>query len=332
LKGSLNNQNSYFGASLAAEGDLLLIGAPAELSNPPDPNNGGAAYLFRRVDVDPLPQWKEVARLVAPAPIAGSRFGAFVALSGDTIAIGSLSSLDGHDVHLFHDLGGDQWVHERIIEGSSMVVGLSLTDEYLAVAGPWHPGCAVPATVYEKGPKRDWTQQCTSAGDTVSFEPPKAVALDGDTLAVVNEPRIDFYSRVGQRWNVSGSIPQVETPFGSALAFKRGRLFVGAPRDASPALGINGNASDQSHDPPLGAVYLFRLSRNGDWVRDAYIKPIASSLKQVAGARFGEALAFADDLLVVGAANYDTSVSAPDAQQGVAPTSGDPAGGAFVYR
>lgn len=329
LKGSSSGKDSAFGASLAAFGDLLLVGAPGEISHPPpDVTHGGAAYLFRRRELESQTSWQEVARFKSPTPLEGAGFGAFVALTGDTLAIGS--SNDG-EVHLFRDLGDDQWTHERTISNDALTVGIALTAEHLAVAGP-DRACAARAVVYEKGTVRAWTRRCTWFEDTFDPAIPEAIALDGETLAVAYPMRVDLYAKAAATWQHKTAITAQQAPFRGALVLDNGRLFVSAPADASPALGVNGDASDQSAGSPIGAVHFFRLAENGQWLEQAYIKPTAAALKQVAGAGFGRSLTFGGGMLVVGAPTYDASVDAPLPGQWVPPTSGDPAGGAFLYR
>src|SRR5262249_4703181 len=76
--------NSYkqFGAATAIDGDVCIIGAPAE-------NTGlvsaGAAYIFRRVGGT----WTQEAHLTAPDAQAGDQFGTTCAISGDLAVLGA---------------------------------------------------------------------------------------------------------------------------------------------------------------------------------------------------------------------------------------------------
>jgi hypothetical protein len=70
---------AYLGQSVALEGDIAVVGAPGEDSY------RGAAYIFQKVNN----QWQSLAKLVPPGLSSWSDFGATVAISGDTIAIGA---------------------------------------------------------------------------------------------------------------------------------------------------------------------------------------------------------------------------------------------------
>ncbi len=87
-------------------------------------------------------------------------------------------------------------------------------------------------------------------------------------------------------------------------------LAVGAPGEASNAIGVNGNQADNS-SPWSGAVYLFRR-RGNSWQQQAYIKPGVN----LPGGNFGHAVALSADgsTLVAG------GISSSDA------------GAAYVYR
>lgn len=71
--------NAHFGFSLTLEGDTLVAGAPSSDAD------GGAAYVLTRS----AGVWSEQAKLVAADQTAGDQFGWDVALSGDTVLIGT---------------------------------------------------------------------------------------------------------------------------------------------------------------------------------------------------------------------------------------------------
>lgn len=72
-----------FGSSLALSGDTLMAGA---IDGKDQSGNTGIAYLFAR---DAKGRWKQGASVKAPNAEAGDGFGASVALSGSTAAIGA---------------------------------------------------------------------------------------------------------------------------------------------------------------------------------------------------------------------------------------------------
>jgi hypothetical protein len=74
--------NGQFGAAVAIDGDRIVVGAEYD----PIPNvNCGTAYLFQQRDG----QWEQISRLVSDDCDVDDRFGADVALDGDTALIGA---------------------------------------------------------------------------------------------------------------------------------------------------------------------------------------------------------------------------------------------------
>lgn len=111
--------------------------------------------------------------------------------------------------------------------------------------------------------------------------------------------------------------------FGNAIAMSGDTLVIGAAQESSAAIGINGNAGDNSA-PGAGAVYVF--TRSGDaWTQQAYIK--ASNTQ--AGDGFGSSVALSGDTLLVGAPGEDSISAAINAGQ--TDNSASNAGAAYVF-
>ena len=70
----------FFGASVAVSGDTAVVGSPA------DGDGSGSAYVFTR---DGLGVWTEQHKLTASDAAADDQFGFSVAVSGDTVVVGS---------------------------------------------------------------------------------------------------------------------------------------------------------------------------------------------------------------------------------------------------
>lgn len=71
-----------FGSSIALSGGTLAVGARFESAGG---SNAGAAYVYTNSG----PSWSQVAKLTASDAASGDRFGTAVAISGNTIAVGS---------------------------------------------------------------------------------------------------------------------------------------------------------------------------------------------------------------------------------------------------
>ncbi|RYF00369.1 MAG: hypothetical protein EOO32_07105 [Comamonadaceae bacterium] len=87
------------------------------------------------------------------------------------------------------------------------------------------------------------------------------------------------FTRSGTAWTqsayVKASNAEARDNFGQAVALSSdgNTLLVGAPNEASNAIGINGDQTDNSL-PDKGAAYLFTRSA-GTWVQKAYLKPMS---------------------------------------------------------
>src|SRR6266568_2258439 len=95
LKASNTDADDQFGFSVAVSGDTLVVGAWTEASNASGVNGdqndnsalgAGAAYVFVRNGTN----WSQQAYLKASNTEAGDNFGLTVAVSGNTVVVGSL--------------------------------------------------------------------------------------------------------------------------------------------------------------------------------------------------------------------------------------------------
>ena len=146
---------AYVGQSVAMEGDIAVVGAPGE------DNYRGAAYILQRVNN----QWQSLAKLVPPGLNSWSDFGATVAISGDTIAIGAplrKDSVKGKIYIYKKPLSGWQQMEasyevtedlDALIDGESALrnygKSLALFEDRLAVGGNGYTSSRV--LVYELG-------------------------------------------------------------------------------------------------------------------------------------------------------------------------------------
>ena len=100
-----------FGASVALDGGLLLVGAPGV-----DP--AGAAYVFRLQGG----QWVQEQKLIGSEAQPGDAFGASVALDGEVLVVGAPGPTDGGtqsgSVYLFEPLLGN-WLQRQRLTGAA---------------------------------------------------------------------------------------------------------------------------------------------------------------------------------------------------------------------
>jgi outer membrane protein assembly factor BamB len=145
LKHVFKNPNpavqDFFGNSVAMEGNYVLIGAKGDDT---DASNAGRAYLFDATTGNLLHTFRD------PNPVAQTRFGSNVALSGNFIVIGKQEEqlgpgrafvFDAVTGNLLHTLlnpqpaAGDSFGFNVAIDGNRIVVGAALDDSVASNAG-----------------------------------------------------------------------------------------------------------------------------------------------------------------------------------------------------
>jgi hypothetical protein len=294
-KSSNSEATDNVGASVAASGDTIVVGATGEDSgsagvNGPQGNNAvssaGAVFVFRRTSG----VWAQEAYIKASNPGASDTFGNSVSVSGDFLAVGAQQ------------------------EASNAVGPYSnQTDNSAASAGAVY--------IFQRS-GTTWTQDAylkASNTDAADFFG-SSVAIDGDTLAVgarlessaatgINGTQssnaapgagaVYVFRRTGGTWAqeayIKASNTNANDVFGGSVALDSGTLVVGAVGEASAATGVGGNQSDNSASN-AGAAYVFTRS-GSTWSQQAYIK--ASNTD--AGDIFGSSVAVSGDTLAVGA-------------------------------
>jgi len=144
---------SEFGRSVAVDGDIVVVGAPAIRDTGGTIQRAGAAYVFERTG----DAWSQIAKLVALNPSAQAEFGRAVTVSGNTILVSApYGDDDTHSpkgaVYVFTGSGG-KWTsagQQRIHPPSPSYVysefgaGIDLDGDTLVVGAPrWNSqrGC-----------------------------------------------------------------------------------------------------------------------------------------------------------------------------------------------
>ncbi|MFZ6027424.1 MAG: choice-of-anchor D domain-containing protein, partial [Chloroflexota bacterium] len=322
LKASNTDVDDHFGWAVAISGDTLVIGAPDEDSsatgvggNQADNSvsNAGAAYVFVRSGTT----WSQQAYVKASNPESADRFGAAVAISGDSVVIGAW----GEDSNAT-GIGGNQG--DNTAGASGAVYAFSRS------------GTAWSQEAYIKA---------SNTGSDDRFG--SAVALDNDTLVVgayqedgdatgiggpsnnnaSNAGAAYIFVRSGSAWSQQAYVKASNTnaldTFGLSVGVSGDTVVIGAPGEDSSATGIDGNQSDNTL-PAAGAAYIFVRSGSA-WSQQAYLKASNTGLDD----NFGQSAAVSGDLLAVGAYQEDSSATG---------TNGDPAnnlaadsGAAYVF-
>lgn len=312
----------YFGFSVAISGDTAVVGA--RHNDPGGLSEAGAAYIFTR-DQGGADAWGQVAKLTAGDAEPGDSFGISVAISGDTVVVGS--ALDDHDgkyhagsAYVFmRDTGGtDAWgqvakltaadAEERdefgtsvAVEGDTVVVGAILDN---------HPGLLGTGSAYifmrDLGGANAWGEliKITASDDEVGDEFGTSLAISGDSVVVgvggyAGEEAYVFDRNSGgsgvwgQVAKITASDAGANDDFGYAVAIDRDTVVVGAA-----LAGFSGQ-------PTAGSAYVFLRDQGGPDAWGEAAKLTASDGENED--RFGVSVTIDGTSVAIGASGDDHS-------------------------
>jgi hypothetical protein len=308
-----------FGASVAIDGDLVVVGAPNWGGG-----DGGNAFDYTRTGG----VWTEAARLDPPSTF-GAHAGAAVAVDGDAILVGvpqqqvGATAAERGAVHAFRRLAG-VWTFEAqlahfpssqpigyflgtsvALEGDTAILGApQFTD-----AGFVTPiaGAAVAFThgsgswVFERfipNPEPHGIDQFGLAVDVSGDTAVVGSGLDDDAGSESDQRgRAHTFSRDGGVWTHTQTLrPADDDPdsrFGASVAIAGDVVFIGAP------LRVETVAS--------GATYVFTRS-GGTWTEASR----RAHPPDISGVQFGVSVAF-DGTTAVAGADFDNPLGVPNA-------------------
>ncbi len=264
------------------------------------------------------PSIQQQAYLKASNTASFDRFGASIAISGDTVVVGA----DWED-SAATGINGDQNNNSASVAGAVYVFTRTGTT---------------------------WTQQAylkasnAESNDMFGF----SVAISGDTVVVgaiqersnatgVNGDQTDnsagkagaayVFSRNGTTWSqqayLKASNTDASDEFGRSVAVSGDTVVVGVRGERSNATGINGDQADNSLTW-AGAAYVF--TRNGTtWSQQAYIKASNTDKQD----QFGNQVAISGDTLVVGAPGENSNATGINGDQ--TDNLADDAGAVYVF-
>lgn len=248
--------------------------------------------------------WVEVAKLLASDGAAEDKFGASVALSGDTILVGAYrddaAAVNSGSLYVFERTGPGRWTQvQKLVADDGMVsdqfglavalssttalVGAPTTDEYELDSGS--------AYVFERHENGQWYQVqklVPSDGDRQDYFG-LSVALDNDTAVVGARADDDMGTDAGaayvfcriehavwvQQQKLTAADGRSSAEFGSSVAVENGTILVGAEDDSS--------------------AYLFETNPSGKWMQAQKLRPTDPSTRQ-----FGFAVTLFQDTALVG--------------------------------
>ena len=320
LKASNTNAGDEFGleVGLSGLGDTLAVGAYQESSAAEgiDGDQGdnsasasGAVYVFTRSGQT----WQQQAYLKASNTDSDDLFGRRVALSGsgDILAVGAYQESSAAD-----EINGDQSDNSEFQSGAVYVFARS--------EQTWRQHTYLKASNSGKWDTFGRSVALSSSGDTLAVGAPgeasAANVIDGDDSddSAPASGAVYVFARSGQTWQqqayVKASNAEASDEFGVSVALSGSgdTLAVGALREDSEAIGVDGNQNDNSAIES-GAAYVFTRSGH-TWQQQAYVKASNTGDLDVFGVDV--ALSGSGDTLAVGAYRERSLATGVDGDQG----------------
>ena len=296
-----------FGASVALQGDIVVVGAPFGPGGASA--NQGAVYVFRKSGAT----WTQVAKLTASDGVAGDQFGAAVSMNGDSVVVGApgadvAGAADRGAAYVFRNSTGNTWVEQSKLTASDGAVAdhfgasVAMRSSRALIGAPAHAAGAGAAYLFRN--TGSWSQAAVfAAGEPGAIGYGTSVALSGTIAgdwAFVGAPdalnsglpcgAAFVYQRATDlSWPSAARITPSDAAagdrFGAALAASDDRLVGGAPLDT-----VRGVAS-------AGSATVYRRMGTGVWQEGS---KLAASTGSVLGG-FANALAIAGERVMVGA-------------------------------
>ena len=289
-----------FGRAIAADGDLLVVGAPHATEGSP-----GKVYVFERSGN----AWLELDKLSAADGAVGDTFGTAVAISGTTIMVGAPLDDDGGDATgsvYVYERSGSQWEQAHKISatdanassggtfgasvalsGSTAVVGAPGDDESDSNAGAIY--------ILERQTDSTWLQSKLLASDPLIgdrfgwsvdiVEDRLVVGVPFDNTLESDAGAIYVFERSGGVWSEDEQLLADDGTFLDQLGWS-----VGMAEDLIVA-GVN----DEARGGP-GAIYVFEHDGN-KWIQTPKIQPDDAASRDM----FGASVSSNGELIVAGA-------------------------------
>ena len=221
----------FFGDAVSIDGDTAVVGARNKTVDGKEFQ--GAAYVFVRSGST----WTQQQQLLGVPDGGQDMFGSSVAISGDTIAVGSPRSTAGGKtqagiVYLFHR-SGTTWSLEQQVSASnpqkSGQLGsvVQLDGDTLVASVSSSPGPGWAHVFSRSGSTWSETQLLGKAGGGGTL------ALQGNTIALGVTYAVEMYTQSGSLWTYQQDLPKpsamLDQTFGGSVAVFDNTVFVGSP-------------------------------------------------------------------------------------------------------
>lgn len=311
------NADSYdeMGWTVSIDGDRIVTSSIEEdaptfvITDAPDPSqiyldsteDSGAVYIYKRTGVT----WALEKYLKATNNTNWVNFGESVALSGNTLAVGT--SEEGHAQNFITNgplapvidwnADGSGAVHVFVFDGADWkqqaYIKPSNSEAYdgfgylIALQGN---------TLVSTATGEDANQNFITNG---------AVASSDNTLTESGAAYV--FNRQGTVWKQQAYIKAVNAEkndyFGGSISLDADRLAVGAPNEDSSDTSITNGESASLDNSAIasGATYIYHR-KNDQWTQEAYLKAFNAE----ANDQFGNSVSLSGNRLAIGAPNEDS--------------------------
>jgi len=277
LTASDARSDDELGTSVALSGDTAVAGAPT--ADTSGKSNTGSAYVFVRTGTT----WSQQAKLIASDSAAEDVFGWSVAISGDSVLVGSIyddtpAGTDAGSAYVFVR-SGTTWSQQAKLTASDALTNdnfgwaVSISGDTALIGANSGDSAAVPDTgsayVFVRN-GTTWSQQAKlTAGNAAGGDRFGAsVGLSGDTC-IVGAAGVDtsvgsnvgcayVFSRTGTTWSeqvrLTSDEPAANDVFGNSVAISGDTAIVGNVGDDSVYV-PTGDILEEN-----GGAFVFRLS------------------------------------------------------------------------
>jgi hypothetical protein len=303
LSASNAGAGDYFGWGIAVQGDIVAVGARAEDSsatgvggNQSDEgtSDSGAVYVFR----NQAGVWTQEAYIKASNTGREDNFGRDVALSGDTLAVGTFYE-DGSASGVNGNQEDDGAVNSGAVYVFRLSNGVWAQEAYIKASNPG----------YEDNFGLDLELEQDTLVVGAPYEDSGASGINGNQAneGSRGSGAVYVFRRTDTTWvqqaYIKASNTGVDDNFGWSVALAGDLLVASAIGESSAATDAGGDQSDNTAKNS-GAVYIFGRS-DGTWVQNSYLKASNTGVEDW----FGYEVAFSEHTLAVTARYEDSSAS-----------------------
>ena len=308
--------HGFFGFSVAADGDTLVVGAPYMAVN--ETEQVGAVYVFQKQGgAWSINNVKALLPTESPTDMEkGGRFGYSVAIKNSIIVVGAYRTKSGEGAAYVFEKSGDSWSKPIKLLSSHPSDGMEFgnvvaTDGHTIVIGAHAANAGKgSAYVFEKTGSWQLTKELSAYSDEYKWNFfSESVAVNGDWLVATApnfgngdqtdgvDGKVYVFKRENNEWNEI-PIQQIINPdkgnvdyFGRSVAISGNRMIIGA------------NGAEQK-----SAAYIFEYDSQLDrWLQNSRL--LGSDYLNGNAYDFGNWVDIDGDISIVGAPQSDQNGS-----------------------